>query len=568
MFGTMTLSRRQIYYFLAIIIGLTTLLWIGVGGISVNSEEYGYIESLAPIRTFADIFRPFYVQDITPTWYRPFANLTLSLDFLWFQWDGGGHHLTNLFFHLIFTGTVFYFARSIFGASNVLALLLSLAFGLNASHDYNLTADTARDDILVGLFLLWTFLAERKALLTKNLWWEVVAVLSFCFALCSKESAYFVLPLLPWFCLPSEKRERSWMRVWLRVLAPFLVVGAIFMMVHAHFGAPPGKNPYGSILSIGGIIQDLRANLMGAGYILFPLNFTTAMEVLDHHMVAASALAGIISILCIWILWTNRTSSQIQAMVKPLVLFAFTTLPIVGFARWRFYLPSVGLLYIALLFAILVWKRGIAARVALIVLIVPLAIFHISQSLSDQADWRAATQLIHNVKPQLASILEGIRPRPVRLGLISVPAKIGDGIVMSMQVNEIVKRAEAYRMGDIGELTGLTSQAQVVSWAAVNIFSLDPSTGFSGVKTNKVSGSHYIVRAPEDRPVMLTPAELGPKGVSPFQPRFQVGDTVQSPNCLCTIVEVTAGVVKAIDVKLIDTTAVTAYFDGTKFTTF
>ncbi len=557
----MTFSRQQINLSLAIILALTALLWIGVGGIDLNCGDYLYIGSIAPIH-FSNLFRPFIVTDPNPMWYRPFANATFSMNFLLSQWNGGPYHLTNLLLHLLATGTVFYFARSIFGMSNGLALILSLAFGLNASHDFNLTLDADRDDMLVALFIMWTFLAERKAQREARPAWSVVAVISYAFALCSKESAYFVLPLIPWFCLPSGTNRKECTVKSIYMVAPYLALAVAFMIVHAHYGAAPTENPFAQLLTPKGLFRDISGNIMGAGYILLPLDFHSALIALHQYLPIFIVIAGLLAIVAIWILWENKSSEAVRRMMKPVVLFLITTLPIVSFARWRFYFPSVALLFLVVEFSFLFWRRGLATRILLVVAVLPLAAYHIREALADQADAQAATHLITSSVPQFSSILGQIPQRPVTLGLISAPAKVGDAECMPSAQQSVVQFSEALRTHAPSVQDGVIALAKVSAWSAVLLYSFDRDAGFRWIETEQLGKFHFVVRTSSVKKMMIVPSEDANRGLSPLRLQFHSGDTVQSAQCLCTIINASGGMATAIDVRFIDTSAIPVMFNG------
>ncbi len=565
---TMTLSRRHILYALAGIIAATVLLWIGVAGINLNCDDYQYIESMAPIRSVADLFRPFVMTDFNPIWYRPFANLTMAVDFLFFHWAGGSYHLTNLFFHLLATVTVFYFVRSIFGLRTGLALLVSLAFGLNASHEYNLTTDTARADILVAFFIMWTLLAEQKAQRENSLWWKLGGMIAFSFALFSKESAFFVLPLIPWFSLPKSAIRPDWTKL-LGSLTPYAIIAIAFLILHSHYGASSAQNPWASLLTMKGIQQDLYQNGMGAGYILFPVDFSAALVIFRDYSRIILPTAALLIASVSWLMWSNRSSKEAQDMLKPLALFFITTLPIVVFARWRFYLPSVALLVMVALCAALLWERGgIVVRSTLSVALIGLTIFHVRQAIADQNDWRLATQWIETLHLQLVPILRQEREQPHSMSFLTLPAKCGDGVVLPIGEDALVKRSEADLLGQSVEGTGNVSRAKISAWTAIHVFSLDASEGYPNLHVDQLGKLHYLVHVPVGGSVVLAPAELSSRGVSILQTKFHTGDTIQSAKCLCTIVNENDGKAYAIDVKVADSTALPVYFDGTTLRKF
>src|ERR1700733_2922468 len=185
--STMTSRTRNIA--LVSILVLTAAVWSGVAGIRLICDDYSYLQSLAPIANFGDVLRPFVSPDANSSFFRPVANATMALDFLLFEWSGAAFHITNLLFHLAATTLVFFFVRNIFRTTERDALWATLIFGLVASHEYNLTVDTARADVLSAIFVMLAIILANKAKDENSILISIAALTSFAFALLSKESS-------------------------------------------------------------------------------------------------------------------------------------------------------------------------------------------------------------------------------------------------------------------------------------------------------------------------------------------------------------------------------------------
>src|SRR5947209_3138278 len=84
-----TISPR--YFTVWTVLIVTVAVWCGVAFIGINSDDYQYVESMAPVQTMADAVRPFVSHDANPSYFRPLSNASLAMNFLAFKWNGAGY---------------------------------------------------------------------------------------------------------------------------------------------------------------------------------------------------------------------------------------------------------------------------------------------------------------------------------------------------------------------------------------------------------------------------------------------------------------------------------------------
>jgi hypothetical protein len=543
-FVPMTRRTRAIALFFILII--TTALWSGVGRIRLNGDDYQYIASLAPIQHIGDVLRPFVSPDFNRNFFRPVANMTMALDFLFFGWSGAAFHLTNLFFHLVATTLVFYFVRDIFLLTEKESLWAALIFGFIASHEYNLVVDTARADVLAAMFVMLALLLQKRG----N---HIFAVTSFLLALLSKEIAIMALPLLCWEKFMGEHRSvgRS-----AAIAAPYITIAALFYFYHAHFTQPMFENdPLGSN-GAHSIVSFFQNGIYSIGYLIFPLDLDSAVLVLSRYR-ALSLLSG--TTLFLALLWIVIRERDKAVYLKPMIFTVLTGIVLFPqFERWRLYLPSVGVIAIAVIVVSRTSSRML--RAAFLVAIVPLGAFHLYRALDAESEWRTSTALRDRLKENLTGILSTIPERPVTIGMIASPSKLGSAAVMQLGLSALVTRAEADRISQRNRETGTTDSARVDSWCAVNVYALNSSEGFRDLEMTRIGDKRFLVSASKGGNIILYPATLTGNVIARNR-AMAVGDSVVTPEFVDIVQSVERGMVKSIEVRVRGTTAALLSFN-------
>jgi hypothetical protein len=537
------MTRRSSNLYLFFILIATAALWSGVAGIRLNGDDYQYIASLAPIQHIGDVFHPFVTPDFNRSFFRPVANMTMSLDFLFFGWSGAAFHLTNLFFHLVATLLVFYFARDIFKLSERESLWTSLIFGIIASHEYNLVVDTARADVLAAIFVMATFLLQKRGS-------PLLAVVSFLLALLSKEIAIMALPLLCWEKFTGDSRS---IRRSIALAVPYLIIAFAYYFYHAHFTQPIlESDPLGSE-GAHSILAFLQNGAYSFGYLFLPLDLESAITILTRYQNAALLFGCMILFALIWIVIRERDTTSLTIYVKPLVFALLTGVVVfLAFERWRLYLPSVGSIAIAVLVVSRTSSR--AVRTLFLIVMIPVSGYHIYRELNAQAEWRTSTTLRDTLKENLTQILSDIPERPATLGIIATPTKLGSAAVMQLGQPALIARAEADRINEHNREVGTTNGVRVGSWTAVEVYALDAQKGFHGLEILKTAPNKFLVTVPKESRIMLYPAMLEGGAIS-HATTMAVGDSVVTPDYVDVIRSVESGMVKSIEVRVLDTNA-------------
>jgi hypothetical protein len=165
-------------------------------------------------------------------YYRPVTALTFGLDYAVWGLNPFGFHLTNLMLHILVSLLIFFIARRLFSAEQIIPWVAAVTFAIHPILEPNVALITNRQDILAVLFMLLSLILFTQSYRADN--WRkmlrVSSVLLYTAALLSKEVA-FIFPgiIIAYLALfPLASTDPFQRRVWqsIRGCVPFLAVTA------------------------------------------------------------------------------------------------------------------------------------------------------------------------------------------------------------------------------------------------------------------------------------------------------------------------------------------------------
>jgi len=175
-----------------------------VYGNSFNNEflwdDVHLVEDNSYIRNWSNLEKIF-TKDIMAgaarrsNFYRPIQTLTYTVDYSLWKLDVRGYHFTNTLLHVFSALAVFWLINILYG-KRLLSLLTSLFFVIHPIHTETITYIAGRADSLALFFVLLTLIFYIKHLNSENRGTYIFMLLSYIFALLSKESSLILLPLL------------------------------------------------------------------------------------------------------------------------------------------------------------------------------------------------------------------------------------------------------------------------------------------------------------------------------------------------------------------------------------
>jgi hypothetical protein len=558
---------------LVVILFLTALLWIGVSAVSFATDDYQYLHGIAPISGIGAIFAPFARADPNQSFFRPLANATMAIDFLVYGWNGGAHHITNLFFHLAVTLLLYFACRRIFLLKLWEALLATFIFGTLGSHDPNLLLITARADLLSTFFVLAALMFERESREEKDgqLLWRILGVLSFLLGLASKEIAVMVIPLIIFlFDLKPGQFNRKGIMNAIENIAPYVVVLVPFYLYRTNYTASIFASQPIQSEGMSSPFAFLRNGAYGAAYLLFPLDLKTATSILNHAKMPALALAGVFACGLVWILTRKSVRSELKQLYAPLVFTFFTGFIVLqSFERWRLYMPSVGAVVLIVLVLKILWcepaHRNTVMRYALLLMFGAWMLFQWNHAWRAERNLQANSALLGRLKNNLGALLSERPQRPLYVQFVTVPAKLGSSSVMQLGVEDLLKQAELERLGGADYKLASIANEKLEAQVAVEIYALDAARGYQDVKIDELTPRSFMVSVPKGSATNIIPSMGFTAGVARRDWELRQGDTLRLPGVRVTLVEAEGPVASKLAVDLTDSMFTPMIFDVDRF---
>lgn len=230
--------RALICYLLIAVIAFLTYAHI-LGYFFNDRDSFALIET-ARIRDGADVARVVMtrpVYNIVVSYHRPLAILSYSLDYLFWELNPFGYHLTDLILHVLVSLSVFSVACSITRGDRLVALISAILFTLHPILVESVPSPERRHDVLAALFFLLSFQFYIKE---KRLGYRTLSLLFYVMSLCSKEVAV-ILPFVVWAYLALFENGPGRIARGLRRSTPLYLVTAVYILWRL---AGPGARAY------------------------------------------------------------------------------------------------------------------------------------------------------------------------------------------------------------------------------------------------------------------------------------------------------------------------------------
>ncbi len=204
------LNYVQLFILLFLIILTVAAYWDVRNNDFINLDDNLYVTENSHVQkgiTFGNILWAFTSTE-NGQWH-PITWLSHMLDYQFYGLNAGGHHLTNLFFHVINTLLLFILFYRITAAPWQSGFLTAL-FALHPLHVESVAWISERRDVLYAFFWILVLLTYLHYVKNQNKGWRILLLLCFIFAVMSKSMAVtlpFVLLLLDYWPLDRMKRK-------------------------------------------------------------------------------------------------------------------------------------------------------------------------------------------------------------------------------------------------------------------------------------------------------------------------------------------------------------------------
>ena len=191
-------------------------------------DDYSLVRDNVNIRSWSNLDNIF-TKNIgfgarkTSVFYRPFYILSFMLDYSLYGDNPQGYHRTNVILH-VFNAVLLYWLLVLLFGNNVFALWTSLLFTVHPVQVESVVYISSRGNVLGAFFLLLCLIIYIYSGRLRSKWLYLLALLTFAFALLTKENTIVVLFLFALSDYMVDKKIKIKMLV-----TPFVITVVYFI---------------------------------------------------------------------------------------------------------------------------------------------------------------------------------------------------------------------------------------------------------------------------------------------------------------------------------------------------
>lgn len=220
--------KKSIFVFPLLLILITTILYLPSMNDNFLSDDYDHLMFARSVHDFPSFLK---ILQISGDVYRPVMNVSMTLDYLIWNYQPFGFHLTNI---LLFLGTSLLLYAIVYTISRntFFAFASALIFSLFPNHHESVTWISGRTDLLATFFYLLTLYTFLQFSISKKRRWLVGAYLAAFFAYFSKEIA-ITLPIVIAALYLGCERKRIW-TIWKKAVMiwlPFFLLFVAYLFI-------------------------------------------------------------------------------------------------------------------------------------------------------------------------------------------------------------------------------------------------------------------------------------------------------------------------------------------------
>jgi protein O-mannosyl-transferase len=270
-------------------------------------------------------------------YYRPVLTASLMFDAFWGGLRPLAFHAGNLAQHIVASCLVLALFNKL-GCRPAASFLSALAFAVHPMSSQAVAWIPGRNDLLLGIFALISFLSFMKYLELRRWRWYGLSLIFFALAIFNKEAA-LAIPLICSLYVLLFAREKKNSRSSILLLAGWAGVIACFALARSAV-------VYGGVVKFNGLGDNLIGLISYAGKALFPVNLSVLPVPRDIALWPGLAALAILAVLFGW-----GGAEDRKRFIFGLGWSLFFLLPLAlrgaGFAYYleqRIYLPLMGFL--------------------------------------------------------------------------------------------------------------------------------------------------------------------------------------------------------------------------------
>lgn len=237
--------------------------------------------------------------------YRPLQILSYRIDYIFWQLNPLGYHLTNILFHLA-NCLIIYFIINILSGKKIIGFISALLFAVHPANTEAVAYAAGRADLIFAFSVLFSFLFYLQFTKSKSKFYLSLSLLCYLLSLFCKESA-LIFPILILFysyCLQKNNKIRR------LDFTLFLSLALAYIVFRLAFLKLPQATTLSLIYTTSYLERILTAISSFGKYILillFPINLHMERHFITTSLLDINFITGIICVcLFIWFMITTR----------------------------------------------------------------------------------------------------------------------------------------------------------------------------------------------------------------------------------------------------------------------
>ncbi|MFC1477941.1 tetratricopeptide repeat protein [Candidatus Margulisiibacteriota bacterium] len=303
-------------------------------------------------KDIGSVFRVFFQDHFISNrdvYYRPLVNISYIIDAQFAGTGTFGYHLTNILFHIIASCLLFACLLQI-KYQRGLSFIFSLFFAVHPLQVQAVAWIPGRNDSLLAVFILLTFLFFLMSIETKKVLYTAAHFICFALAVFTKESGILIALLCFIYLYFIYKEKRTLLSKIILPAGWAAIFTAWLIMRHIAFTGPVTINPVNVIKTW---LLNIPAAIQFLGKIVFPFNLSVV-----HVMADTTFIYGIIALFLVSaaVILTRRKRRNyiflslgwFGLFLAPMFIWLNPQGELPYFLEHRMYLPMIGFIIIML----------------------------------------------------------------------------------------------------------------------------------------------------------------------------------------------------------------------------
>ncbi|MFQ6610947.1 MAG: glycosyltransferase family 39 protein, partial [Fidelibacterota bacterium] len=227
------INKNLIYTVCLLIIGAILYghtLWFSFTALDDNELIFQNIKKFQDFSNFPNLFLNSIDQSVNAPFYRPLLMVSFVIDSLAGNGSLFSFHFTNLVIHILVSMLVFVFFEMVTNSKKS-AFLVAILFLVHPIHTQAVVWIPGRNDTLLTLFSLSAVISLMKYLKTTKTVWFFLNIISFLFAMYTKEQAVLLIFIFGYLSYSSYKNSKflALFLLWAATSLLFLIPRSLIM---------------------------------------------------------------------------------------------------------------------------------------------------------------------------------------------------------------------------------------------------------------------------------------------------------------------------------------------------